>query len=589
LPNSQPAIDPDPASVNLLTILQICLGRPKVLPSHVNHEERSPLVRYDDRDASHPSESPMNRALALIGLLLLAACGGGGSSNGGTTPPPPAATPGLAQTSCGAYQGNDRGGSWSFLGIRFAAAPTGARRWRSPEPPACPSGTVAANVYAPVCPQLDVVTGLPEGDEDCLAVNVFAPKATFPADSRPVMVFVHGGGNVQGSAREEVEPGRLLYDGAALAETTGNVVVTLQYRLGPLGWLVHPALDAEAPDSRSGNYALEDQIAALRWVQRNIAAFGGNKDRVMIFGESAGGLDVCALIASPAAAGLFNSALIESGGCVADTHATALATGATLADNVGCSAASDVAACLRSKSPAELLSALPPVVSIAGREPPYQPSVDGSLLPTAPLDAIRTGQHNRMPVVIGTNADETGREVPLTFGEADYEAFLIGTISDPGVRARVAALYSSANFGSARLAYVALTSDVKFTCPSRTIARALAGVQTEPVYRYLFTEVPDAPASHLYGAFHGLELLFVFGALNPQGYTPTAAERALSTSIQDYWGSFAASGRPIAAGAPVWTQYDQNRDNYLDLDSTTLAMGEGVNTGRCDFWATLGL
>lgn len=529
----------------------------------------------------------MQRIPVSIGLMLLAACGGGGSGGGDSSPMPPQATPGVATTSCGSYRGNDRGSSWSFLGIRFAAAPVGGRRWRSPEPPACPSGTVAASAYAPVCPQLDAVNGSPKGDEDCLAVNVFSPKAAFLAGSRPVMVFIHGGGNSVGSAQAEIEPGRLLYDGTALAENTGNVVVTLQYRLGPLGWLVHSALDAEAPDARSGNYALEDLVAALDWVQRDISAFGGDKNRVMIFGESAGGLDVCALLATPAAAGLFSSALIESGGCVADTRGTALATGATLADNAGCSTASDVPACLRAKTPAELLAALPPVVSVAGGQAPYQPNVDGTLLPSAPLLAILGGQHNRVPVIIGTNADETGREVPLTFTEQQYQAFLAGAIADPVVRAQVSNLYSSANFGSARFAYVALTSDFKFICPARTIARALANVQTEPVYRYFFTEVPDAPSSSLYGAFHGLELLFVFGVLDPRGYTPTAAEKSLSTSMQEYWGSFADNGAPIAAGAPVWTRYDPSRDNHLVLDSSAMAMAEGVNSSRCDFWESL--
>ena len=520
--------------------------------------------------------------------LLLAGCGGGGSGGGGTPAPPPATT-GLARTTCGDYQGNDRGNGWSFLGIRYAAAPSGARRWRSPEAVACPAGTVIANAYAPVCPQLDSTTGLPEGDEDCLSVNVFTPKATFPAGRKPVMLFIHGGGNVVGSAREEVAPGRLLYDGAALADSSGNVVVTVQYRLGPLGWLTHPALDAEAPDARSGNYALEDLIAALKWVQRDIGAFGGNRDRIMIFGESAGGLNVCALLAAPGAAGLFDAALIESGGCVADSRTTALATGATLSDNVGCGAAADVAACLRSRTPAQLLAALPPEVSIVGAQAPYQPSVDGSLLPSAPLDAIRSGQYNRVPTVIGANADETGRDVPLTFSEAQYQVILANAFPNAIVRAQVANIYSSATFGSARRAYVALTSDLKFICPSRTIARALATAQTEPVYRYFFTEVPDAPASAAYGAVHGLELLYVFGVLDIQGYSPTTAERTLSSAMQSYWGSLAASGNPSASGAAAWTRYDPSRDNHLVLDAAALAMGEGVNTSRCDFWGTFGL
>jgi para-nitrobenzyl esterase len=352
---------------------------------------------------------------------------------------------------------------------------------------------------------------------------------------------------------------------------------------------VLPGLDAEAPDARSGNYGLDDMVAALKWVQRDIGAFGGDKDRVMIFGESAGGLDVCALLASPDSAGLYEAALIESGGCVADTRGKALANGGTLADDVGCSTAQDVVACLRGKTPAELLAAVPPVVSVAGAQAPYQPSVDGTTLPTMPLDVIRAGQQNRVPVVIGTNADETGLEVPQDFSDADYLAFLDSTIQDPAIRAQVAGLYSAANFGSARAAYVALTSDFKFTCPARTIARALTATQSEPVFRYFFTEVPDGPNAPMFGAFHALELFYLFGVMNVRGYTPTAAETALSSNMQHYWGGFAATGAPVASGAAAWTPYDSTRDSYLRLDSAALGMAEGVNTSRCDFWTSLGL
>jgi para-nitrobenzyl esterase len=530
------------------------------------------------------------RAIAgIIVAALLAGCGGGGSSDDGGTPPPPPATPGLARTTCGDYQGTDRGASWAFLGVRYAAAPVAARRWKSPEAPTCPATTVVAGSFAPVCPQLDRSTGAPEGEEDCLAVNVFAPKSVFPAGRAPVMVFIHGGGNVIGSAREELEPGRVLYDGAALAEATGNVVVTVQYRLGPLGWLVHPGLDAEAPDARSGNYALEDLVASLQWVRAHVASFGGNLNRVMIFGESAGGVNVCTLLASPRAAGLFHAALIQSGGCVADTRQEALATGAELAANSGCSTAADPVACLRLKSPAELLAALPPVVSVSGGQAPYQPSVDGTLLPGVPLDVIRAGQHNRAAVAIGANANETGQEVPLAFTEAQYQLFLGATFPDPTVRSAVASLYSSANFGSARLAYVALTSDAKFICPSRTIARALVASQSEPVYRYFFTEVPDAPISQQYGAFHGLELLYLFGKLDVRGYVPTAAERTLSATMQQYWGTLARDGAPLATGAPAWGRYDAGRDSHLVLNASGVAMAEGAITQRCDFWQSLGL
>jgi para-nitrobenzyl esterase len=236
-----------------------------------------------------------------------------------------------------------------------------------------------------------------------------------------------------------------------------------------------------------------------------------------------------------------------------------------------------------------LLAALPPTVSISGGQAPYQPSVDGTSLPATPLERIRGGQHNRVQVVIGANADETGQEVPLTFSDAQYQAFLTSTFQTPVVRAAVADLYSAANFGSSRKAYVALTSDLKFICPSRTIARTLAAAQSEPVFRYFFTEVPDSPTSAVYGAFHGLELLFVYGAVDIRGYTPTAAERTLSLAMQHYWGSFAAAGAPTATGSAAWTQFDPLRDGHLVLDSASTRMAEGVNSARCDFWAQLGL
>jgi para-nitrobenzyl esterase len=351
---------------------------------------------------------------------------------------------------------------------------------------------------------------------------------------------------------------------------------------------VRPGLDNEAPDARSGNYGLEDLVAALEWVQRDIGAFGGDRNRVMIFGESAGGLNVCALLASPAAAGLYQSALIESGGCVADTREKALSTGATLADAVGCSTAADEVACLRGKTAAELLSALPPVVSVGGGQAPYQPNIDGTTLPALPLEVIRAGQHNRVPVAIGTNADETGLEVPQSYSDADYATFLNTTFATPEVRAAVADLYSVARYGTSRAAYVALTSDAKFTCQARKIARVLTASQSELVYRYFFTEVPDGVNAPLYGAFHGLELLYLFGVLNARGYVPTAAELALSSNMQQYWAGLAA-GAPAAPGAPAWTGYDPARDNHLVLDADSLAMADGVRTAECDFWAQLGV
>jgi len=516
--------------------------------------------------------------------LFIAACGGGGGSTDVTvlSPVPPVTTPGLARTSCGDYQGVEAANTWRFLGIRYAAPPVGVLRWRAPTAPTCPTTIVAATDYAPICPQ--TVNGVVSGNEDCLAVNIWTPRAAFGGTRAPIMLFIHGGGNVQGSAREEVEGGRVLYDGRALAEISGNVVVTVQYRLGALGWLVHPALDSEAADARAGNYGLEDLIAALRWVEREIGAFGGNRDRVMVFGESAGAVNICALLASPAAAGLFDAAIMQSGGCIADTREEALSSGVTLARNAGCASASDVIACLRSRSVAEILAALPAVASVGGPIPPFGPSVDDSLLPMSPLAQIRAAAHNRVPTIVGANGDELGRSVPLTFTQRDFDAALLAAFPSSTVRTQIAALYSAAEFGSARRAYIALTSDIRFVCPARTIARTLAAAQTPLVFRYHFTEVPDATESQPFGAFHGLELLYLFGVLDVRGYRPTVAEFALATDMQRYWGNVAAGGQPGGGALSLWTPYQTARDNHLVLEAGAVREQDGVNTVRCNFW-----
>lgn len=539
-------------------------------------------------DLTETLNMPNAAVIVVISLMLLSsACGGGGGGGSRSvtapSPVPPVATPGLARTSCGDYQGVEVANTWRFLGIRYAAPPIGNLRWRSPTAPTCPTTIVSAADFASACPQ--TIDGVATGGEDCLAVNIWTPKAAFGGTRTPVMLFIHGGGNVQGSAREEIEPGRFLYDGRTLAETSGNVVVTVQYRLGALGWLVHPGLDLEASDARSGNYALEDLIAALRWVEREIGAFGGNRDRVMVFGESAGAVNTCALLASPAAAGLFDGVVMQSGGCIADTREEALASGSALASNAGCAGASNPIACLRGRSVTEILAALPAVASVGGPMPPFGPSVDGSLLPASPLTQIRTAAHTRVPTIVGANGDELGRSVPLTFTQRDFDAALLAAFPSATVRAQIAALYSPSEFGSARRAYVALASDIRFVCPARTITRTLATAQTPSVFRYHFTEVPDATASQPFGAFHGLELLYLFGVLDVRGYRPTVAESALATDMQRYWGNLATGGQPGGGGSlSVWTPYQPARDNHLVLEASAIREQDGVNTARCNFW-----
>lgn len=496
----------------------------------------------------------------------------------------PSAEPGVVATDRGAVRGIALGGVRSYRGVPFAAPPVGALRWRAPEPAACWSGVRDANAFGAACPQLDAM-GDPTGQEDCLTLNVWTPEAA-PATPLPVLFFVHGGGFNQGSSAVSVGD-VAVYDGRALA-ARGAVVVTVNYRLGALGFLSHASLDGESADGASGNYGLQDVVAALRWVQANVRRFHGDPSRVMLFGESAGGVAVCALAASPLARGLFSTAVIESGGCAVQPRSTANGAGDRLVAAAGCGGRPDAAACLRAQAPGAILRALPAVVT--GATPnDFGPSVDGRVLPRAVLEAVAAGAHLRVPVIVGTNADEAARMAPATvLTEAQYLASARAYLAQYGLPAAqvdaVLALYPSASFPTPRAALAALITDTRWTCPARAIARTFRGAQTEGVYRYFFTKSLDptrAPLAARDGAYHGLELFYVFGSLNVAGYRPSAADLALSEALQGYWLRFAATGDPNGGGAPAWPAYDAATDPHLVLD-TTVAAANGVRAGRCD-------
>ena len=230
----------------------------------------------------------------------------------------------IVTISSGQIQGQMNGNIYEFLGIPFATPPVGDMRWKAPVEPDDWTEILNTTDFSPVCPQKKYeqgdTTATMEGDEDCLYLNVWSPQ--LDAGDLPVMVFIHGGGNQQGGASQETG-GTVMYDGKNLAERGNVVVVTIQYRLGPLGFLVHPGLDAENEEGISGNYGILDQILALKWVQKNISLFGGDPDKVMIFGESAGGVDVGDLLVSPLAAGLFSRAVIQSAAPVVSLYSDA--------------------------------------------------------------------------------------------------------------------------------------------------------------------------------------------------------------------------------------------------------------------------
>jgi para-nitrobenzyl esterase len=500
-----------------------------------------------------------------------------------------AAAPDVVATDAGQVRGAVAAGTVAFLGIPFAAPPVGSLRWRPPALPATWSGVRDALTFAPPCPQLDDANAV-VGSEDCLYLNLWAPVDSLPSSALPVLLFIHGGGHVQGSTSSQLADGTHLYDGAGLAARAQAVVVTSAYRLGVLGFLNHPALAAESPEGSAGNYGIRDLVAALGWVQRNVSHFGGDPGRVLVFGESAGAVETCMLLVSPLAVGRFAAALMESGGCSARARSDAEAFGEQLVGAASCAGAADVPACLRGLSAATLVNAIPATASVVGAQSGYQPSVDGVVIPEPPMERLEAGRHNHVPLVVGANADETGRSVPIVMTEAEYEAAVRALLGGNQALTNLVLLRYpvSAYGGSARQAYVAVTSDSKFICTARRVARAAAHGQTEPVFRYFFTH-PFSNGSSLlrtFGAYHGIELMYVFDRLDALGYSPTAGEIDLGEAVVSYWRTLAATGDANGASLPVWPLFDPVTDTFLQLDDPITA-GSGVRTAQCDFWDSL--
>ncbi|MEZ4473302.1 MAG: carboxylesterase family protein [bacterium] len=498
-----------------------------------------------------------------------------GAPDGGSACPAPPAGPDDVRLPAGLVRGRVEDGVGLFLGIPFAAPPVGDLRWRPPADPGClPADGLDAFAYGPKCPQLDT-DGSAIGEEDCLQLNVWRPVG---AEGLPVMVFIHGGGNVQGSASQGAA-GQILYDGARLARPFGVVVVTIQYRLGALGWLVHDSV--AAADGRVGNYALLDEVAALRWVREHIAAFGGDPEKVMIFGESAGAVNVCTLVASPLAAGLFRASLMESGACLLPAPADVEAEGQRLVD-AACPGAADVAGCLRSKTPAELLAAVPPSAGVISRGTVFQPYLDGAVLADQPERVIAAGRHNRVAFIAGANANETAQFVPPIPSAAAYEAAV--RLQFGALAGQVLAAYPVDDFESPRDALIRVTSEARFICPTRRAGRAAAS--QGPAWMYHFTQaLENAPRLRAQGAYHGLELFFVFQNTEFAGYRPTDGERRLAAAMGGYWTRFAADLDP--GGDPVWPAWTPEGTAHLHLGADAIAADSALYQARCDFWDAL--
>jgi para-nitrobenzyl esterase len=450
-----------------------------------------------------------------------------------------------------------------FKGIPYAQPPLAELRWKPPVPAKPWTGTRDALQFGGTC-AMNPIWGMPKvTNEDCLYVNVWTP-ALPPAPLKPVMVWIHGGGNVAGSGNENGES----------FSRQGVVLVSFNYRLGIFGFMAHPELTAESPRHASGNYGLMDQIAALQWVQQNIKKFGGDSTNVTIFGESAGAMDVNLLMASPPAKGLFQKVIAESGSVLLSGGAAPLAEaekkGVQFAELAGAGSRAGAIKTLRAASVDDLLAAFAKYAAPSGVPSGLMVAVDGIVLPTSPAEVFATGKQLPASLIIGINAREFGgppnaadvaKDITVVYGPLTDQALpLYGiTASSDGKFTQGA---PDPLYGDAGAQWM---TDLTFRCPSSVVAtwNSRAG---QPTYQYQFSRgVPGHPEI---GAVHASEVWYVFGNLDQQRpmkpiYEP--ADYAISKAMQEYWTNFAKTGNPDGKNLPAWPAYTSDTRQYMEF------------------------
>ena len=483
----------------------------------------------------------------------------------------------IVATAAGPLRGLTTPTAQAFLGIPYAAPPVGVLRWRPPAPLAPGAGVLDATAQRSACPQLSSSNGPTVTDEDCLFLNVYRPLRSPDAAPLPVLFWIHGGGFLTGSGNQ--------FDGQVFAAANDAVVVTVNYRLGAFGFLAVPQLLAQDP--AVGDLGLLDQQAALRWTQRNIAAFGGDPRAVTIAGESAGGWAVCDQLASPTAAGLFRAAIIESGSCVTNTRAQAEALAAPVIKAAGCATAA-VVACLRSKSSSQLLQA-------SARFPTFpQPYPGVAVLPDRPYQAIRAGRWNRVPVLLGNNHDEARIFVAGVYplSAQDYARQLAATFG--ALAPQVLAQYPAAAYAQPFYAYSAALTDAS-ELVGACVTQANAGILQRagaPTYEYEFddrTAPPPVNVPYALGAYHSAELQFLWPGYDGHDVRRfDVPEQQLSQAMIRYWGAFVRTGDPNYIGGVLWPRYVPAAGAVLALrpggDVVTHAF---TADHHCGFWASV--
>ena len=572
-----------------------------------------------------------HRLVFLAPAILLGSCS---DSTGEPTAP---RTP-LVETTTGSVQGQADGDLYTYFGIPYAAPPVDELRWKPPQPPAPWTDVletavpqtpafpgVPAVIPVPKCPQ--TLTGgelaasfLGPIDEDCLYLNVVTPKE---GSDLPVMVWIHGGGYSLGEG-VQTDGGT---SGTKLAEAENVVVVSMNYRLGPFGFLAHEALTEESENDTSGNYGLMDQVAALRWVRENIEAFGGDPDNITIFGESAGAFSVCALVTSSLAAGAFDKAIMQSGSCERPWPSLAVAhqQGERFAALAACDTADDPLSCMRGKTWEQLHEAWAPdpadtgligfevsLIDLEGKYLVWSPILDGYFFEEQSALSTGNGTFNRVPLMIGFTREE-GRlfgwlsEDPnvgagLDITEDNYPALVEYVLGGNAALAStaIAGPYAPVGFADPGDAYSAITGDVIFRCPSLTQAGSASAYVPTYVYEFRYPdadfaldEVPVLPSLDRSqfvgwsdGAFHSADIQYVFGVpmLPAKSEFPSGSvDDKLWRDMRGYWVRFARTGDPNGDGAESWPLFDADAPEFLVLDAEVTTATDGP-TDACAFW-----
>ena len=525
--------------------------------------------------------------MAFVAFVALDACSVDETGLAGASPALPIDCSAPVKLSSVTVQGFRDKSACAYKGIAFARQPVGDLRFRAPRPLAGNQGRLLAGGFGADCVQAPTFRDVPIG-EACLYLNVYIPGETADgalAKNTPVMVFFYGGGFVSGGASWA------FYDGEPLT-THGVIVVTVNYRLGPFGYLAPSAVTDADGAKLAGNLGLRDQTQALRWVQENIAGFGGDPTRVTIFGESAGAWSVCDLMASTETAGLFHRAIMESGECMVGSRADTAAKADQWIAKTGCPVTGPTAmACLRALDASDLPSKYP--YSMGGG---MVPNVDGTVLPDQPITRLRAGVARKIPLIAGSNREETeglrlfpsqAHYVQQTFPEFWAQAAHALT---PSQIDRVRDLYGDTSYTDPMALITAMLDDIIFACPAYDANEAQVA-RGAPAWRYRFSMgTGENVIEPFTGSSHGIEIPYVFGDVGLLSilYPNDAALRRmheLSERAQRYWSRFAATGDPNGPGDPHWPGFGESHSRMeLSVDAHVT---RGLDDGRCAFWGAV--